>query len=448
MSFAPNTILREEMLERIGLSSIEDLFADIPREVRAKSWKIPPGMSELEARRYLRKVLSKNVPTTRSPCFAGGTLKEHFVPSFVPRLMFRQEFYTAYTPYQAEVSQGILQALFEYQSLVAECVNLEVVNSSMYDYSTALGEAGLMVYRHTGRRKLLVPSHFHPEKRSTLWNYVRGHKVELVPYAYDARTGQSDLNDLATKVGPDVGGVFVEHPNFFGVLEDVPKVADLAHKSGALLVQGFDLSSLGLLSPPGDLGADIAVGDGTTLVFPPGLGGPQLGLFATREELARKMPGRLIGATRDQDGRRAYCMTLQTREQHIRREKATSNICTNQALLAIGLGAHLAALGPRGLKELAEVNFHQAAKLRTRIAQESPWKPAFTGSFYNEFTLTGPEPAETLFERVGPHGLTPGYPVARALPDRPRDLVVCTTEVHSDGDHAELIDALKEVPPA
>lgn len=444
MPFAPNTILRDEMLEAIGFSSVEDLFSDIPKEVRAKTWRLPKSMSELEATAYLRSVLSKNKPTTRTPCFAGGSLKEHFVPSFVRRLIFRQEFYTSYTAYQAEVSQGSLQALFEYQSLVAECVGLDVVNSSMYDYSTALGEAGLMAYRQTERKKILVPRHLLPERRSTLENYTKGHKLEIVAYEFDPNTGQANVGDLASKLSPAVAGVLVESPNLFGVLEDVPNIVQHAHAAGALVIQGFDLSSLGVLAPPGELGADIAIADGTTLVFPPGLGGPQLGIFATREELARKMPGRLIGATHDAHGRRAFAMTLQTREQHIRREKATSNICTNEALLAIGLGAHLAALGPQGLKELTQLNLHQAAKLRKLIAQETPWKPRFTGPIYNEFTIAGPVDAEALYERVAPKGLTPGYPLGRALPDHKRELVVCTTEVHTDRDHAHLVDALKE----
>jgi glycine dehydrogenase subunit 1 len=361
----------------------------------------------------------------------------------VPRLIFRQEFYTSYTPYQAEFAQGTLQALFEYQSLVSECIGLDVVNGSMYDYSTALGEAGLMCVRVTGRNKLLVPRNLHPDRRGTLHNYVRGHKIELVPYDFDAKTGQADLTSLEAALGPDIAGVFVESPNLFGVLENVKGLADLAHRHGALLVQGFDLTSLGLVSPPGENGADIAVGDGTTLVLPPGLGGPQLGIFGCREEHARKMPGRLLGATRDSRGQRAYCMTLQTREQHIRREKATSNICTNEALLAIGLGAHLAALGPHGLRELAQLNFERGTQLRDRLQTEVGWKPTFTGPTYNEFTMTATEPAEQVYEASGSKGITPGWPLSRALKEFPNALVMCSTEVHSDSDHARLVRQLR-----
>lgn len=445
MPFIPNAVVRDEMLEAQGLSSIAELYADVPAHLRTKSWKLPPAKSELEATAYLRDVLARNEPTTQSPCFAGGTLKEHFIPSFVPRLMFRQEFYTAYTAYQAEASQGSLQALFEYQSLVAEVLQLGAVNASMYDASTALGEAGLMCYRETGRKKLLVPEHMNRELRDTLHSYVRGHGIQLVAYGYDATTGQTDLGSLRAQLNDQVAGVVVASPNLFGVLESVAEIADVTHQAGALLVQGFDLSSLGVLAPPGELGADIAVGDGTTLVLPPGLGGPQLGVFGCREDLVRRMPGRLIGATHDADGRRAYCMTLQTREQHIRRERANSNICTNEALLAIGLGAHLAALGPNGLKDLAQLNFERAATLRDRIQKEVEWKATFTGPTYNEFCVEAPLEAEKVFDRVGHKKLTPGYPLSRTLPRHPNTLVVCSTEIHSDADHARLVRALRAV---
>lgn len=445
MPFIPNTVVRDEMLHAIGVESVEDLFADIPSKIRPKKWKLPDGKGELEATRYLRQALSRNVPTTQSPSFVGGTLKEHFVPSFVSRIMFRQEFYTSYTAYQAEVSQGSLQALFEYQSLLGEILDLAVVNASMYDYSTGLGEAGLMCYRETGRKKLLVPRHLRPERHSTLHNYVKGHGVELVAYDYDSATGRSNLESVRGLLTADVAGVLVESPNLFGVIEDVAPIVELAHAAGALVVQGFDLSSLGLLAPPGELGVDIAVGDGTTLVLPPGLGGPQLGIFGCREALARRMPGRLIGATHDRDGRRAYCMTLQTREQHIRRERATSNICTNQTLLAIGLGAHIAALGHSGLKDLAQLNYGRAHQLHEQLKSELAWTPTFSGPFYNEFTVNAPIEAEKVYDRMGQKGITPGWPLARALKEHPNGLVVCSTEAHTEHDHAKFVRTARGV---
>lgn len=442
MTFIPNETLKDEMLATLGSASIEDLFADIPTAVRTNSWKVPPGESELDVARHLRALLSVNVPLTRTPQFVGGTLKPHYVPSFVSRVAFRQEFYTSYTPYQAEFAQGTLQALFEYQSLVSDLVELPIVNGSMYDYSTALAEAALMCVRVKDRKRLLVPQATRPERVSTIENYVRGHGVRIDRYGFDEGTGRLDLDDLKQRMGNDVAGIFVESPNLLGVLEDVRAVGEVAHDEGALLVQGFDVSSLGLVEAPGALGADVAVADGTTMAFPPGLGGPQLGVFACREEWARRMPGRLVGATTDRRGNRAFCMTLQTREQHIRRERATSNICTNQTLLAIAMAAHLGALGPPGIRELARLNFERAAQLRDKLQTKTEWKPAYSGPIYNEFVVRGPDAAEAVYDRVGRTGLTPGWPLGRALVGHAKDLVVCTTEIHTDQDHDRLVTAL------
>ena len=446
MHFIPNAAIKQELLKAVGAKSIDDLFRDIPASVRSNGLNLPDGLSDMEAETYLRSILRTNQSTARAPNFVGGTLKEHYVPPFVERLVFRQEFYTSYTAYQAEVAQGTLQAVFEYQSMMAELLGMEVVNASMYDLSTALGEAALMCLRENGRKAFLIPKHLSPEKRATLWSYVRGHDMKLVEYGYDPKTGASDLADATQKIDEDTSGVYIENPNVFGVLEEqVPAFAKAAHAKGALLVQGFDLSSLGVLESPGAQGADIAIGDGTTLAFPLGGGGPQLGIFGTHEKYARKMPGKLMGATRDADGNRAYCMTLQTREQHIRREKATSNICTNETLLAIALGAHLAALGPAGMRELAEANLHRAHRLADLLRKQTSFKPRFTGAFYNEFTVKGPGDGEKTYDRVGSKGITPGYPAGRIDKSLKDSLIVCSTEVHSDDDHARLVAALKGV---
>lgn len=446
MHFIPNAAIKQELLKAIGAKSIEDLFRDIPQSVRSKGLNLPKGMSDMEAEAYLRSILRTNQSTGRAPNFVGGTLKEHYVPPFVERLVFRQEFYTSYTAYQAEVAQGTLQAVFEYQSMMSELLDLGVVNASMYDASTALGEAALMCLRETGRTNFLIPKHLSPEKRATLWSYVRGHNMRLVEYGYDPKTGATKLADATQKIDSRTSGIYVESPNVFGVLEeDVPELAGSAHAAGALLVQGFDLSSLGLLESPGVQGADVAIGDGTTLAFPMGGGGPQLGVFGTHERYARKMPGKLMGATRDADGNRAFCMTLQTREQHIRREKATSNICTNETLLAIALASHIAALGPAGMRDLAEANLYRAHRLADLLKKETKFQPRFTGAFYNEFTVTGPLEGETVYDRVGARGVTPGYPAGRIDPVLKDSLVVCSTEVHSDDDHARLVRGLQEV---
>jgi len=284
MHFIPNAAIKQELLNAVGAKSIEDLFRDIPASVRSKGLKLPDGLSDLEAETYLRSILRTNQSTARAPNFVGGTLKEHYVPPFVERLVFRQEFYTSYTAYQAEVAQGTLQAVFEYQSMMAELLGMEVVNASMYDLSTALGEAALMCLRENGRKTFLVPKHLSPEKRATLWSYVRGHDMKLVDYGFDAKTGATDLADVTKKIDENTSGVYIENPNVFGILEEqVPALAKAVHAKGALLVQGFDLSSLGILESPGAQGADIAIGDGTTLAFPLGGGGPQLGIFGTHE---------------------------------------------------------------------------------------------------------------------------------------------------------------------
>ncbi|HEX9816346.1 MAG TPA: hypothetical protein VGB18_05150, partial [Candidatus Thermoplasmatota archaeon] len=269
MHFIPNAAIKQELLNAVGAKSIEDLFRDIPASVRSKGLKLPDGLSDLEAETYLRSILRTNQSTARAPNFVGGTLKEHYVPPFVERLVFRQEFYTSYTAYQAEVAQGTLQAVFEYQSMMAELLGMEVVNASMYDLSTALGEAALMCLRENGRKTFLVPKHLSPEKRATLWSYVRGHDMKLVDYGFDAKTGATDLADVTKKIDENTSGVYIENPNVFGILEEqVPALAKAVHAKGALLVQGFDLSSLGILESPGAQGADIAIGDGTTLAFP------------------------------------------------------------------------------------------------------------------------------------------------------------------------------------
>jgi glycine dehydrogenase subunit 1 len=445
MEFLPTHAVRQEMLTAIGLDSVEDLFADIPKSVRIQGLNLPTAKSELEVIQYLKDVLAQNQHSGRTPSFVGGTLKEHHVPAFVAHLLSRQEFYTAYTPYQPELAQGILQALFEFQSLAAEILSMDVVNASMYDASTALAEAVLMSHRVNGRRTILVPQHMAPEKRSVLANYASAHEIRLQDYPFDAKTGRTDVAALTKLLDNETSAVILENPNFFGQWEsEAAAITQAAHDAGALAILGFDLSSLGIAAPPGALGADIAVGDGTTFCFPPSLGGPQLGVFACRLDLARRMPGRLIGASRDMSGRRAYCMTLQTREQHIRREKATSNICTNQALLAVGAGAHLAALGGKGLRDLGVLNAEAAHRLADLIEDQTEWRLAFEGPFYNEFTITGPADAERVFDTIGKKGVTPGFPASRAVKGLSNHLVVCSTEIHTPADHERLVALLKE----
>ena len=358
--------LDQRMLKSLGMDSIEELFSDIPENVRTDGIPLPDGLSEPEMMRKVRAMLHSNATADEMPCFLGGGIYHHHVPAAVRSIAMRSEFITSYTPYQAEISQGMLQSLFEYQSLISELTGMDVVNSSNYDGSTALGEAATMSYRIRPKRKFLIPEALSWEKKSVLRNYVQGAGMELIEYAYDPYTGCLDMDDLHSKYDEDVSGIYVEVPNLFGVID--PSAMKL--KKGfpeAVLVVGFNPISLGVLAPPGEYGADIAVGEGQPLGLGMNCGGPLLGLFACKMEHVRKMPGRLIGMTKDKNGDRAYCMTLQTREQHIRRSKATSNICTNEALMALTAAVYLSIVGPRGLRSIAEINIRNASELMRRI---------------------------------------------------------------------------------
>ena len=433
-----------EMLAEMGLSDVGQLFEDIPNEVRINGLRLPRGMSEAEVLREVRSTLADNWTVEEHPCFLGAGIYNHVVPAAVRAIVSRSEFMTSYTPYQPEVSQGMLQALFEYQSCIASLTGLDAVNSSNYDASTALGEAATMCMRLNGRRHFLVPEAMNWEKRSVLKNYALGPGIELESYSYDPFTGELDLEDLRSKVTPDTSGIYVEVPNFFGVIDSHAPILKQEFPDVALVV-GANPISLGVLRAPGDYGADICIGEGQVLGIPMSFGGPLLGIFACRQEHVRKMPGRVIGLTRDAEGERAFCMTLQTREQHIRRSRATSNICTNEALMAVAAASFLCLLGKEGLESLAKVNIARARKLQKRIAQLEEYdSPYFDAYHFNEFVIRSPVRPEKLNKLLLRKGIIGGLPLqghVRQLDDR---LLLCTTELHSDQDHERLVDALRE----
>ncbi|QLH75074.1 MAG: aminomethyl-transferring glycine dehydrogenase subunit GcvPA [Methanomassiliicoccales archaeon] len=435
----------ERMLKALGIKDVEDLFRDIPVSVRTDGIHIPKGMSEPEVIRYVRDMLSKNRTSEDHPCFLGGGVRDHFIPSAVRSIISRSEFVTSYTPYQAEISQGMLQAIFEYQSLIAELTDMDVVNSSMYDAPTALGEAATMSFRIRSKKKFLVPEAMSFEKKLVLRNYVLGLGMEVVEYAYDPYTGGIDMADLASKLDDDVSGVYAEVPNLFGVID--PLVMRLKEEvKDRVLVIGVDPISLGALVPPGQYGADIVVGEGQPLGVPMNFGGPLLGIFACRQEHVRKMPGRLIGMTKDKQGRRAYCMTLQTREQHIKRSKATSNICSNEALLAVAAAAYLSIVGPKGLRGIAKTNILRARSLAERIDELDGFTaPVFHAYHFNEFVMTTPVRPEKLSKILLKHGIIGGMPMSRHVPRMADEMLIATTEMHSEDDHERLIKVLKEV---
>ncbi len=430
MRFAPHTDDDvRAMLEALGLASVDDLFAQIPPEVRPeRPLGLPPGISEQELLADVSALARRNRTVDDVVCFAGAGAYDHYVPSVVWSLAGRSEFATSYTPYQPELSQGVLQALFEYQSMICELTAMEVSNASLYDGSTALVEAVNMTRGGT-RTRVLVSAGVDPRHVETLATYGRGTGVEPEVLALD------DGLTPVPAVSDDVAAVVVQHPNRFGLLEDVAPIAEAAHGAGAKLIQVFDPLSLGLLAPPGDLGADVAVAEGQALGNHLAYGGPYLGVLAARMADVRRMPGRIVGETVDDEGRRGYVLTLQAREQHIRREKATSNICTNQTLMALAAAIHLAWLGPEGLIELGRRCAAKTSYAFERLTAIRGVEPAFPGRpFFKEFAVRLPRPAAEVRDALLEQGFLAGVPA----PDDPLLLLVAVTERRS----REEIDAL------
>ena len=437
--------LDRRMLDALGIGNVEELFTDIPGEVRIDDIPLPNGRSEMDVVRQVQSMLSDNLTADSAPCFLGGGYYHHFIPSAVNTIISRSEFITSYTPYQAEISQGMLQSLFEYQSYIAELTAMDAVNSSNYDWSTALGEAATMCHRILPKRTFLVPEAMSWDKRSVLKNYVSGAKLNVVEYSYDPFTGELDLDSIREKMTDDVCGIYAEVPNLFGIIDSqAPKLK--GEFPNVPLVVGVNPLSLALVKPPGEYGADIVIGEGQPLGLPMNVGGPSLGIFACRMEHVRKMPGRLIGMTKDQDGRRAFCMTLQTREQHIRRSKATSNICTNEALLAVAVSAYLGMTGSKGLRSVARINMKRTAELMERVDElEGFDAPVFSGAHFNEFVVKTPVRPEKLNKLLLRHGIIGGLPLQKHVPRLTDHMLLTATEMTSDEDMERLIAAFKEV---
>ena len=401
------------MLAAVNADSMEDLFADIPEEVRRRGpLALPHGLSEGETLGRLRELAERNTPATRLVSFLGAGIYDHHVPAVVDAVVSRSEFFTAYTPYQPERSQGVLQSIFEYQTAVTELTGLAVANASMYDAGTALAEAAVLAGSQTRRGLVAVSAGVHPEYSQVLAteSVGLGPCPQIVPLASGAAT---DLERLRATVGPDTAAVVIQQPNFFGALEDLHAAAAIAHAVGALFVVVADPVSLGLLEPPGAAGADIAVGEAHAFGSPMSFGAPGVGYMAVSKQLMRRIPGRLVGETVDLEGRRGFVLTLQTREQHIRREKATSNICSNHALNALAALVHLSWLGKQGLPELGALCARKAGYLRARLL-DVPGVRAFTeGPVFREFAVSTPLPADVLVERLVPKGFLAGVPVSR-----------------------------------
>ncbi|HHW15243.1 MAG TPA: aminomethyl-transferring glycine dehydrogenase subunit GcvPA [Firmicutes bacterium] len=444
MNFLPNTDRdRAEMCRTCGVGSVEELFAPLPAEVRLRRpLDLPEPLSEMELAAHLQALARRNAGTGEILSFLGAGAYEHYLPAAVGRLAGRAEFYTAYTPYQPEVSQGTLEAIYEYQSYVAALTGLDVANASLYDGATAVAEAAAMALNQTRRTEFLIGENVHPEYRAVLRTYARqwGATVREV----EAPDGVLDPGRVAAEVSAETAAVIVQNPNFFGLVEAGEDLGAAAHAQGALYIVVANPVSLGLLEAPGAYGADLCVGEGQPLGNPLGFGGPYVGFMAARENLVRRMPGRIVGATVDRDGRRGFVLTLQTREQHIRREKATSNICSNEALCALAFTIHLSLLGPEGLRELAELCLQKAHYAAERLGALPGFGLVFAGPFFHEFVVRTPGPAEKLVERLAGRGILPGLPLGRFYPEFANALLVCVTETKSRADLDRLAEALAE----
>jgi glycine dehydrogenase subunit 1 len=436
---------REEMLSKIGVGSVDDLFTDIPEEARLDGLlDLPLHESEMVVEKNFRELASKNLSPYSVPCFLGAGAYQHHVPSVADHIIQRSEFLTSYTPYQPEISQGTLQALFEFQTQVALITGMEVANASMYDGATSCAEAVLMACRVTRRKKAIISGNLHPHYRDvtrTTLQFTEFETADLPP----AVTGEESFDE---HINSEIACVVVQNPDFFGRLHDLSALAEKCHAAGALLVVVVnEVVSLGAIKSPGEMGADIVAGEGQSIGVPLSFGGPYVGLLATRQKFVRQMPGRLCGQTVDQDGKRGFVLTLSTREQHIRREKATSNICTNAGLCSLAFTIHMSLLGESGLTKLAALNHSQAVTLAEKL-EGIDGVEILNDSFFNEFTLRLPIDAASAVEKLGEKGILGGVPVSRLIPEDAAFenlLLVAATETCTTSDMDDFVAALKEV---
>lgn len=463
MRFIPNTDQdRKEMLEALGLKAIKELFQNIPEKLLLKrNLKIPKGLSEIELVKEMRFLSEKNADLEHYSCFLGAGAYHHFIPAIIPHLVGRSEFYTSYTPYQPEASQGLLQTIYEFQTLICELTGMDVANASMYDGASALAEAMIMASHITGREEVIISRTIHPEYREVVRTYARAKDLKIIEVGYE--NGITSLEELSKKVSNKTAAILIQNPNFFGSLENLKEIEEIAHKNKSLLVVAIvEPTSLGLLKPPGEprpsfkkaksslqeergeWGADIVVGEGQSFGNPISFGGPYLGFMATRDKYLRKLPGRLVGATTDLKGRRGYILTLQAREQHIRREKATSNICTNEALCALAATIYLVSLGKEGLKRVAELSTQKAHYALEKIKGIEGFKEAFSSPFYNEFVIKCKDTKKinrTLLKEkiIGPLELERYYSELK------NHLLFCTTEMNSRDEIDGLVNILRKI---
>ena len=433
--YIPNTLAeQDELLSAIGLRDIDELFADIPDDYRNPPLELPAPLSELEIQRELGELASRNRPLASGPSFLGAGSYYHFIPAVVKAIMTRGEFLTAYTPYQPEVSQGTLQVIFEFQTMISALYGMEVANAGMYDGATSVAEAVLMACRVTRRQQVIVADTVSPAYRQVIATYcqAQGITIDITP-----------TDQISGAITEATAGIVAQYPNFYGELDDLKALGEMAHADGALLVVSADPLAMGMLTPPGDFGADIVTGEGQPIGIPPSFGGPYLGLFSCKQQYIRQMPSRLVGRTTDTEGRTGYVLTLQTREQHIRRERATSNICTNEALYALASSIYLAAMGRQGLRQVAELCYHKAHYAADAIGKLDGYSLAQFGTFFQEFVVSCPKPPAEVNRQLMKNGnILGGLDVSDRFDN---GMLLCVTEMNTRAEIDTLVSALAEI---
>jgi glycine dehydrogenase subunit 1 len=444
MAYLPNSDAdRRSMLDAVGASRIEDLFSSVPVQLLDPRLDLPPALSEQELVADLERLAARNRPLSAWESFLGAGVYRRFIPAIVKATISRPEFYTAYTPYQAEASQGTLQTIFEFQSMICALTGMDVSNASLYDGATAAAEALMLAVTHTGRKRVAVSAALHPEAIGVIQTYARGRRVSVDVIAH--ANGIADIDAVRATLSSDHAGLIVAQPTFFGSIDDLAPLADAAHAVGALAIASVDPIACSVLVPPGEAGFDVAVGDGQPLGIPASYGGPHVGFMATTDALVRRLPGRLVGMTVDHEGRRAYTLTLQAREQHIRREKATSNICTNHALMALAATIYMARMGAGGMRAVAEVSAQRAHVLAERLAALPGFDVAFETPFLWEFTLRTPGDATQLVDAMRRRGIVAGMPLGGVDPALRNAVLVCCTEMTAPAAIDHYVDAARDL---
>lgn len=433
-----------EMLSSIGVNSIEDLFSDIPDEIKLKRrLNINDSYSEIDLRKILRKLANENKSVDSMACFLGAGAYDHYIPAVVNNLISRSEYYTSYTPYQAEISQGTLQTIFEYQSMICELTGMDAANASMYDGATACAEAAILSCESTRKKKILVSETVNPETRNVLKTYLKFKNIQLVEIKM--QHGITDIDDLNSNIDKDTAGVIVQNPNFFGIIEDCEPIEKITHDNKAILTISADPISLGILKTPGEYGADIAVGEAQSLGNSLNYGGPYIGFMAVNGKLTRKMPGRIVGQTEDKEGKRAFVLTLQAREQHIRRQKASSNICSNEALNALAAAIYLTTMGKQGIRDAAYASTAKAHYTYNKLIEKGNFTPVFDKPFFKEFTIKSPSEISSINNELLKNNIIGGYDLSTQYVSLNNALLLCVTEKRSKDEIHKLIEVMEGV---